>query len=131
METSETPKLARCRICGSIKDRHDFRPPIRSAKSDKLYWYCKACQKKQNWKAKLKRYGLSVEEYNKLVKKQKGQCAICGTFRHKLYIDHEHKSGKFRGLLCNKCNQLLGMANDDGKILELAISYLYKFRARQ
>ena len=60
---------------------------------------------------------------------QNGCCAICkgeepSDFKGRLSIDHDHSSGKIRGLLCMKCNSGLGMFNDDEDILLNAIKYL-------
>jgi hypothetical protein len=74
------------------------------------------------------RYGITLEVRNALNKKQKGRCAICGE-RRKLNVDHDHKTGKVRGLLCKQCNYLLGNARDDCVILTNANKYLRKHRA--
>jgi len=79
-----------------------------------------------------RKYGISLDEYNQLVESQGDSCAICGTtdkgvargkFRY-WSVDHNHATGEVRGLLCQKCNVLLGMAKDDISILEKAIEYL-------
>jgi len=78
----------------------------------------------------LKKYGINNEQYNSLIKKQNNKCAICNTqdnnFRKKLSVDHDHKTGKIRGLLCYKCNLILGNANDSIEILNKAKKYLKK-----
>ena len=70
-------------------------------------------------------YGLPRGGYQALLARQGGVCGICGeqSFRW-LCIDHCHSSGKVRGLLCNKCNVILGMCHDDPNILRAAIAYL-------
>lgn len=81
----------------------------------------------------LKEYGLTIDDYNNLLKKQKYKCAICECDvsnkleNHKprpLYVDHNHKNGNVRGLLCRNCNFVLGHAKDNIVILEKAIKYL-------
>ena len=77
-------------------------------------------------------YGLSSEEYNKMFDEQGGVCAICGkpektTIRNKqvsLCIDHNHETGKIRGLLCINCNKGLGHFMDDTNLMQKAIRYL-------
>lgn len=79
------------------------------------------------------RYGLSMEEYQQMLADQNGVCAICslpetsyntrGTIKP-LCVDHCHKTGKVRKLLCNACNQVIGRADDNIAILEKAIEYL-------
>jgi len=74
---------------------------------------------------------LSIEEYNNLFTLQNGECAICNKhqveFKKALAIDHDHKTGKIRGLLCFKCNVMIGLAKDNIQILENAINYLKNY----
>lgn len=81
-------------------------------------------------------YNLDADTYLGMVLKQENLCAICGnveTSKNKngdvrpLCVDHCHTTGKVRGLLCNKCNALLGHANDDISVLENSIKYLMTF----
>jgi hypothetical protein len=73
------------------------------------------------------KFGLSVEEYTKLLASQKERCAICkGKDKRKLCVDHCHKTNKVRQLLCDRCNRLLGIANDNKGLLKLVIKYLCK-----
>lgn len=69
-------------------------------------------------------YGITLEQYEKMYNRQKGKCAICKTYRESLVVDHDHKTGKVRHLLCHKCNLALGYVNDDTKILKSMITYL-------
>ena len=85
-------------------------------------------------KSRLKRvYGLSLEEYERMHAEQNGLCAICGSsdakrpkhrVRGYLCVDHCHKTGKVRGLLCWKCNAAMGNLEDDIALLEKAAAYL-------
>ena len=80
---------------------------------------------------KLKRnYGITIEQYDALLVKQNGLCAICQNVsgRKKLSVDHDHQTGKVRGLLCNPCNLSLGGFKDRSKLLAQAIIYLDKYR---
>jgi hypothetical protein len=82
----------------------------------------------------LKRFGLSIKDYESMFEKQKGLCAICNnpeTFVHfktkklaKLAVDHSHVTGKTRKLLCKTCNTALGLFKDDRNILLSAAQYL-------
>jgi len=73
-------------------------------------------------------YGLNVENYNELFIKQCGRCAICGKhqaeLKQALSIDHCHKTGKIRGLLCAKCNLGISNLGEDIENLRCAILYL-------
>ena len=75
----------------------------------------------------LKRAG-SYAEVLRLYTKAAGKCDICGRMKGKRNhaLDHDHKTGKFRGVLCAACNMGLGMFKDDTRILALAIDYLEK-----
>ena len=72
-----------------------------------------------------KEYGLSVETYNHMVDAQKNRCKICHTkFTKVPCVDHCHKTGKVRGLLCRACNVGLGAFRDTEKLFLRAIKYL-------
>jgi len=71
----------------------------------------------------VRRYGITEEDRDALAKKQKHKCAVCRR-ETKLYIDHCHKSKKVRGLLCHKCNVMVGMAEDNGATLRAAAAYV-------
>lgn len=77
--------------------------------------------------ARLKReYGISLGEYNLILTQQGGGCAICGKKPEKrtLAVDHCHRTGKIRGLLCGKHNMALGLFDDDPELFKKAIAYL-------
>ena len=79
--------------------------------------------------ALLRRYGISLEDFEKMKKEQDGKCAICGSppGKRDLAVDHDHKTGKVRALLCNgRCNRGLGLFRDDIEYLKSAILYLEK-----
>jgi hypothetical protein len=79
------------------------------------------------------RYGLLAGEYLLIKAAQGGVCAICqrakGTTKN-LAVDHNHKTGEVRGLLCDRCNQTLGHFRDDTRCLHRAIAYLENPPAR-
>lgn len=73
-------------------------------------------------------YSLTVDEYDAISESQGGRCAICGSHQselsRRLYIDHDHKTNQIRGLLCHRCNIILGNAKDNTEILLSAVEYL-------
>lgn len=79
-----------------------------------------------------RRYGISIEHYNQMLVAQNMGCAICrkqhdsSISRGRLYVDHDHKTGAVRALLCGGCNSMLGYASDSIEILQKAIAYLSK-----
>jgi hypothetical protein len=79
----------------------------------------------RNRKQQLSIYGLTLEDYDAMIDKQNGSCAICFQKQSgNLFVDHCHKTNEVRGLLCNKCNSALGFLNDDISLFENAIRYL-------
>ena len=85
-----------------------------------------------------KRYGITLEIYEKMLKKQDNKCAICHqeeTRRHHiskqvrdLSIDHNHLTGKVRKLLCGHCNMIIGNLNESIPLLQSMIKYLKKHK---
>ncbi len=127
-----------CIKCKEEKLSTDFY--VRNKKTGTHHSTCKECDKarvKARHQANpqrtknndLKRtYGITIEEHKKMFQEQNGECAICGCKgdgRWKtLCVDHCHKTGKVRGLLCRSCNTALGQMNDDTSLLEKAVLYL-------
>ena len=107
--------------------------------------WCKDCKKKYDKiYHKLKNFNITISEFENHLKDQKYRCAICGRFFDDLFkkynqkttvrtprIDHDHKTGKIRGILCNRCNMLLGRAVDNIFILIKAIKYLKESKVRK
>ncbi len=91
-------------------------------------WYAK--NKLRVRENKLKRvYGLSNEDYDKKLQEQDNCCKICGikdtdTKQGYLVVDHCHKTGKVRSLLCNSCNTGIGLLKDSSEVLEKAAQYV-------
>jgi len=73
-----------------------------------------------------RKYGLTLEEYKYLFEEQNGVCAICKTTEEcrMLAVDHNHESGKVRGLLCGSCNRALGLLKDNPELLSRAKEYV-------
>lgn len=71
-------------------------------------------------------YGIDLLTYQTMLAAQQGACAICRGVGCKLFVDHDHATGKVRGLLCSACNLLLGKAKDTEEILLSAAAYLRK-----
>jgi hypothetical protein len=71
-------------------------------------------------------YGITAEEYDVLLEAQNGRCALCRDVpsNRRLHVDHNHITGKIRGLLCHKCNIALGMFRDNPRVIAQALVYL-------
>lgn len=91
-----------CKNCKRERGRHYDK--IRRLKNPTRW-------KKADWKRQLKRV-FTPEQYDRMFFEQKGKCAICGTHQSKLKkslsVDHNHTTGEIRGLLCSRCNFLVG-----------------------
>lgn len=117
--TDTDKRCSRCKIWKPL-DLFPVRKKMKSGRDS----YCWECSKeyRKSWLRK-RFYGISDEEYEEALEKHNGKCAICG--RHEtLVIDHCHKTGKFRGLICRWCNTFLGRFKDDPSLLQKAIIYL-------
>jgi hypothetical protein len=75
-----------------------------------------------------RKYGLDPQSYQAMLEVQGSRCSICDIFFGEavVCVDHDHTTGKIRGLLCQKCNVLLGLVHDKIEILTRAIQYLNK-----
>lgn len=81
------------------------------------------------------RYGITQEQFEEMFEAQGGVCAICGSAAtpgigpasQRLHVDHDHRTGKVRALLCNNCNRGLGYLQDDYELLLKAVAYLKEF----
>jgi ribosomal protein L28 len=91
---------------------------------------CSDCQKRTRRTSQraghvARTYSLTPDQHAALLAHQSGVCAICGQERrYALNVDHDHATGKVRGLLCRRCNKLLAAARDDVELLMDAVNYL-------
>ncbi len=119
------------------KDTQSYRPVCKTClKRVKSKYYANDANKEQKKSAELKRhYGITLAEYDIILQKQNGGCAICGDtepngktdrFKH-FSVDHCHETGKVRGLLCNHCNRGIGLLKDSEEIVNKAYLYLKEF----
>jgi hypothetical protein len=127
-----------CKRCHESKSFSQFNKEKR--RSDGFHGECRPCQRIR-WKARpknsteqcrerhLKEYGLTHETFKELFEKQDGKCAICKTSSFSgrsvhPHVDHDHSTGRVRGLLCSNCNTALGKFRDSRDMLRAAIQYL-------
>jgi len=97
------------------------------------YERCRPCYNKERNKSQRNRnlqakFGICEAQYDLILKSQNGVCAICDLppGGENLCVDHDHKTGKIRGLIHKTCNVALGMFKDDPELLEKAATYLRK-----
>lgn len=133
-----------CPKCRDTKEKKEFGKDSTIAKG--ISAWCKLCKKvwRAKWrkenpeKAKAmdfkndlkKNYNITPEVYYKMIEDQNNSCACCGQsaeiFKRGLHVDHDHTTGRVRGLLCTECNPGLGYFQDSIERLEMAIKYLQK-----
>lgn len=119
-----------CKDCGKEKDEWEFECGInKSTGRPNCRTRCRECRNKRenirrkpNWPSY--KYGMTVGHYELMLKSQDNKCAICGKELTKPCIDHNHKTGKVRGILCRSCNTGLGLFQDNFELLRKAAVYL-------
>jgi len=118
-----------CNQCGESKPVDQF--PRLSYGT----YLCEICLRAAQAAQQLRRQGSSNQEYRMLLEAQGAKCAICGAIQGhqscygkvcRLAVDHDHRTGKVRGLLCNNCNRGLGRFRDSVENLEAAVRYLQR-----
>ena len=127
-------------ILKEILNRFGILIPKKKNKFGKEYkakWYRANRSRSRNTQL-IYKFGITLKEYNRMVQSQGGVCAICGgvndtrrrgthngkNIATSLAVDHNHKTGKVRGLLCSTCNTSIGSFKDDPVLLKKAIHYL-------
>ena len=135
--------MKKCTKCGETKKLSQYSTEKRA--KDGRRSACKVClasassfyykNKEYVYSAEYRRrktlacYGITLEDFNEMLKEQKYRCKICNieekhASKARFHVDHCHDTGKVRGLLCSKCNQGLGMFNDNIEFLKEAAKYL-------
>lgn len=130
----ELPKERKCRLCKEVKSIDCFG--LSRGHSLGYNHACKECRRKNALKTNIKRYGISIEEFEDILSNQGGGCGICGqkesvSFdgkKTRLSVDHNHSSGGIRGVLCRKCNAAIGLLNDDAELVQRAADYIRDHR---
>lgn len=124
-----------CNRCKVQKDSSHFSKDKRSKSG--LQTRCKPCQAEvkqemseyyRDWHLQYK-YGIRSEDYERMLKEQNNSCSICGIEeKHcehsRLAVDHDHGTGTVRELLCKKCNQAIGLLQDNNLFALKAHEYL-------
>lgn len=130
--------MKKCTKCGETKPRTEFGQDKK--RKDGLTCWCLSCKKGAHDPvrkriADIKRnYGLAPHEYEELLCMCDAKCMVCGMSarEHKattgtfLCVDHDHETGKVRGLLCRECNAAIGKLQEDPELVLKAYHYLTK-----
>jgi hypothetical protein len=122
---------ARCEECYNMHYKEKYRKKTTKERSEIYKRRIQGLSFEDRKKIRLKyRFGLSLDEYNDRIKIQNNKCFLCekifeGTGAYKsANVDHDHKTGKIRKLLCSRCNQVLGLVDENLKLLKEMILYL-------
>lgn len=129
--TRERTGTMTCKTCGEEKSAQGFRGRV--CRECRLAWHRehgKKTRTPQRVRADYlrKTYGITVEQYEQMLSEQGGHCAMCPRTAadqqgRVLAVDHCHTTGRIRGLLCTRCNSLIGHAGDDpAEALRLALA---------
>ncbi|MEV0647233.1 endonuclease VII domain-containing protein [Phytomonospora sp. NPDC050363] len=124
----------RCRRCDEVKDHDEFVKATAAVSG--LHSYCKPCLNAaakesraryhgsmRNYHLK-RRYGLTEAQVEEMLAAQFWVCAICKLEHERYHVDHDHVTGKVRGILCFKCNNALGLFEEDYFRMKAAIEYI-------
>lgn len=110
--------------------RRRYHQKFRQSEAGKAWQkrrYARSKESGKQLRGNLKKFGLTLEDFNRMSEQQNGLCAICRNppvDYERLSVDHCHTSGKVRALLCARCNSGLGYFYEDTERLEAAINYL-------
>jgi hypothetical protein len=134
----KTTEPIHCNQCDKTKHPSKFGKDHR--RKTGAHWVCRKCDnanakarykadggKKKHWGMRLYRYGITKEEFFTMVDKQFGICKICCEklpHYRKVCIDHDHGTGEVRGLLCHRCNVLIGQIENNKHLLGNVVDYI-------
>lgn len=146
LEYSRMPRARSltCSKCGTVKvviSSGATRCPVCHNRRGREYYRTNLVRRENQRRSYiLRKYGISIEQLEDLLSQQEGSCAICrrpwqecvsakrsryeARFLHHLCVDHDHATGRVRGLLCNACNTAIGMFEEDRSRFESAAEYL-------
>jgi len=111
-------RLGDCEVCGRVR----IKPKQKGKK-----WACIVYEREYSgagYKRRKLGYRVNILAHAEKIKSLENKCEICGTLDFGLVVDHDHSTGKFRGLLCNPCNKALGFFRDNPEVLESAARYI-------
>lgn len=119
----DKPVSKACNVCGEVS--RNFHKAART--KDGYAGICKPCHKEKNRNTDyIRKFGITLDEYNEMFANQEGKCGICGkhSLEQHLSVDHSHETKEVRGLLCQPCNLGLGKLGDNIEGIERALNYL-------
>jgi hypothetical protein len=137
-EVSQRPY--KCRVCGStefiITGLKTLQRSCASCTRNRSKKHYLEYSDKQSDRRLQRLYGITLEDYSRMLENQGGGCAICGSTvgdgkRRKLFVDHDHVTGKVRGIICNKCNFGIASFRDNPELMQNAIEYIRQWQGNR
>lgn len=116
---------SQCKTCRSVKRKERYEAQRDDILKKQNEYRAEKTHPREYWLKK--DYGITQDDFEHISEQQNHVCAICGGVEPKrkyLSVDHCHKSGKVRGLLCNTCNRAIGLFKDDIQVIQKAAEYL-------
>ncbi len=132
-----------CRICTRYayeKKKANTKPELhkedQNLRAKKSYWnLSEEARKVRSRKTLCRRYGMTPEVYDAMLERQGGGCKICGTKTpskgKSFHVDHCHRTGRVRGILCHHCNVAIGLLREDVDIVRKVLEYLEIHRPKR
>jgi len=123
--------MSTLQLCRNGHEKSADNLYVYTTKRGKTYGFCRACRAvrregHREWHRDymlMRRYQLTRQERSDILVSQDGLCAICYT-RPAIAVDHDHETGKVRGMLCKGCNTAIGVIGDTPEALENVLEYL-------
>lgn len=123
-------KQTSCKECDKTRSNKWKNDNKERKKANDKVWYLRNIERVR--KIGLNKYGITAEIYQEMLSAQNGTCKICNRheseFKRKLCVDHCHKTGQVRALLCSNCNRMLGLAKESIEVLRAAVLFLEEFK---
>lgn len=117
-----------CTRCKERKPKNKTHFPLHNKTKDGLDSWCRKCRSSyRNEICRGKFRNVISDEDIKNIKATIKECIICGDSESKLAVDHDHKTGKIRGMLCSHCNRGIGHFRDDPVLMRFAATYIEQF----
>lgn len=118
-----------CKKCNVAAHKKWYKLNKSKAKKSRTDWRLRNLDKIRNNNL-IKKFGITLKQYNKMFQEQQGCCAVCsrhqGELKKGLAVDHNHENGEIRQLLCGNCNTSLGLMKDNVVLLQKLIEYVQK-----
>jgi len=117
-----------CTRCHEEKPKNAIFFPLHNKTKDGLDSWCRKCRASYRNEICRGRFRDVISDDDlKFIKNTTKECVICGEENTKLVVDHDHKTRKIRGMLCNHCNRGIGHFRDDPTLMLFAATYVEKF----